>query len=265
MTRSNATRALALVAALTLSSALARGHRGDSDSTTNASNAQKANTKNSVEHTITWWCVDLNDLWNAKETVVIGGADLVGDPSFTPYCGDPDRFPITVPAGGTFMPGGTFFWATNKTYPAGYGAAVAAQGFTFAPHSNSPAEDFLQKLSQIRVDVFDFPSFDPVTTFGFDPQKNFKLVQLRDLFGALPFPQIGDPALGIDLSTDEVGRLPLYGFPVKAGPLPAGQYLYCVIWTFSADHWDGLGADPGVNLLPAGDVVYGCNRFQVAP
>ena len=263
MTRSNITRALVLLATLTLSPALAKGHRGDMDSTTTSK--QQTNKNRNFEDTITWWCVDLNEVWKVKETVIVGFGGLVGDPSFTPYCGDPDRFPITVPAGSTFMPGGLFYWTTNKTYPAAYAAAVEAQGFTFSPHSNSPAEDFRSKIVQVRVDVFTLETGDPVAAFTFDAQKNLKLVQYADLFGPLGPVTLIDPALGIDLSSAEFGRLPTYGFPVRAGPVPPGEYFYCISYALSAEHWDGLGVDPFLNLLPAGEFVYGCNAFNVAP
>jgi hypothetical protein len=253
MTRSNLTRGLALLAILTLSSALAE------------SQTHQASKTSTVEDTFTWWCVNLTDLWNAKETVVIGLGTLTGDPSFTPYCGDPSRFPITVPAGGTFMPAGAFHWATNKTYPAGYAAAVEAQGFRFSAHSQSPAEDFRSKIDRILVEVFTFPAGDPVANFTFDAQKNVKVVQLRDVLGPIPIDPIVDPALGINLSSEEVGRLPTHGFPVRAGPVPPGEYFYCLTLTISADHWTGLGVDLSLDYLPAGDFFINCNRFNVGP
>jgi hypothetical protein len=257
MNRSNATRAVAVLAALALSSsALAKGHDRGVDSTASTSTT-KASKNNPVADTITWWCVDLNDLWNAKETVVVGAGGLIGDG--TGPCAGTTPFPVVVPAGQTFMPGGTFNWTTNKTYPAGYAEAIAAQGFTFAPASNSPSEDFKQKMSQIRVEVFTFPEGDPVAAFTFDPQKNFKLVQLRD-FAGTTLPDYATPGF----SLDELGRLPTYGFPVSAGPVPPGQYSYCVFWSLSGDHWDGIGTDPNANFLPSGEFLYGCNRFGVA-
>ena len=52
----HATWALALVCALTLSVAYAKGKRGEHDNVAPASNPKKTQTTD----TITWWCVDLN-------------------------------------------------------------------------------------------------------------------------------------------------------------------------------------------------------------
>jgi len=232
----------------------------DSWTSTSTTNAKKSNPA----HTITWYCVDMNDMWKVSEPVIIGFGNLVGNGP----CSGTTPFPVTVPSGQRFMPGGAFVWIVNKTYPAGYAEAVAAAGFTFAPHSNSPAEDFKSKISEIRVEVITFPEGDPVAVFRFDGQKNIKLVQWGDIRGTNPpFDPIDDPALNIHLSSAEVERLPMYGFTVKAGPVPAGEYFACVFWTLSADTWDGLGVlpPPGGNVLPAGEFLYGCNRFRVAP
>ena len=208
--------------------------------------------------------MDFNEVWKVNEPVITGFANLNGDG--TGPCAGTTPFPVRVAPGQTFMPGGAFIWGTNKTYSTPYAAAVAAQGFTFAPASNSPSEDFKRKMSQVRIEVFTFPDFDPVAVFTFDAQQSFKLVQLGDFNGTLGqnLP-IDDPALDIHLSADEVDRLPTYGFTVKAGPVPPGQYWACVTWVLSGDHWDGIGVDPNANLLQAGDFFYGCNRFQVVP
>lgn len=172
-------------------------------------------------------------------------------------------FPITVAAGSPLAPGNTI-WFTNKTYPPAIRAALEQQGYAF--HSQSPAEDFMSKFSQIRVEFRTFPAGVRIgDEFVFDPRQNFRLVRQRDYTGPYLLPQpIVDPDLGIDLSVDAVGRLPLFGFPVvvSSTSLPPGQYRLAVYWTMSAVHNDGLALESG-NFLPAGEFLVANPRFIV--
>lgn len=268
MKNQHATWALALVCALTLSIAHAKGNRGEHDNVAPATSHGRSQTTD----TITWWCVDLNVLWKVKAPVTVArGAFLGGDPSVSPYCGDPNaltdgRFPVAVPAGTPFMPSGTAFWFTNTTYLPGFAAALQAAGlgYTFNPHSNSPSEDFKAKMTNIRVEIYRADDDALVAEYSFDPQKYFKLVQLRDYYGQLPLDPIVDPSFGLSLSADQVGRLPTYGFAVMPiAPSAPGLYYEVLYWTFSDYHWDGLGIDPNVNLWAPGEFVISANLFLV--
>lgn len=268
MNTKHASWALVLVCALTLSVAYAKGNRGERDNVAPASNQGRSQTTD----TITWWCVDLNVLWKVKVPVVVGrGVFLGGDPAVSPYCGDPNaltdgRFPVAVPAGTPFMPAGNVIWWTNRTYPPGYAAALQAAGlgYTFNPHSSSPAEDFKYKLSKIRVEIYRFDDDAFIAEYSFDPQRYFKLVQLGDFYGQLPLDPAIDPSIGLDLSSDEVGRLPTFGFPVlPTAPSEPGVYYYVVYWTFSDYAWDGLGIDPNANVGPPGEFALAVNLFRV--
>lgn len=249
-----AVTALLLVCSLPTPSAFAKGHPADG-------NGPGVKGKTEATHTITWWCVDLNELWHVRVPVLIGaGIAIPPDPSPIPNpCANP--VPVTVPKGSGFAPGGTL-WYTNKTYPPAVRAALEASGYNF--HSQSPAEDFMSKFVEIRVEVRTFADEDLVAVFSFDPRQSFRRVQFRDWWGQLPIDPIVDPALGIDISTDAVGRLPLLGFPVIAGPVPPGDYRAWVYWTLSDLHNDGLGLDDG-NFLPAGEFLYVFPRFVVLP
>jgi hypothetical protein len=248
-----------LASSLSTSAVLAKGHEAKE-------HGPVADANQGSTETVTWWCVNLNDLWHVDAPVIIGRVDAqppdpspIADPCSTP-------FPIAVPSGSGFMPGGTFVWYTNKTYPPAIRSALAAQGYVFK--SQSPAEDFKGKMVQLRVEIWSLDQSEVVAEYSFDPQRNFRLVRVRELFGQLPFDPIVNPALGIDISPAEIGRLPLYGFPVTAGPLPLdlipGVYWAAVYWTLSDLHNDGLGLEDG-NFLPAGEFLYGANRFLVAP
>jgi hypothetical protein len=244
---------------LAASPALAKGHQGKEDGQVTAVSRESAET-------VTWWCTNLNDLWHVDVPVIIGrGVALPPDPSPIPDpCTNP--FPVVVPSGSGFMPGGTFVWFTNKTYPPAVREALAAQGYAF--HSQSPAEDFRSKMVLLRVEIWTLDQSEVIAEYSFDPQRDFRLVRFREFNGKLPPEPFADPALGIDLSADAVGRLPLFGFPVVAGPLPAGTapgiYLAAVFWTLSDLHNDGLGLED-FNFLPAGEILYGFNRFMAGP
>lgn len=212
------------------------------------------------DHTVTYYCVDLNDLWNVK-VPVIAPAALIDPPVAPPV--DPGcrtSFPIAVPRGSSIAPG-NLFWFTNKTYPPAVRAALEAMDYNF--HSQSPAEDFMSKLAEIRVEIWDFPYTTNLATFRFNPRHNFRLRRWGEYMGQLGTEPIADPELGIDLSAEEVARLPMLGFPVIAGPidLPPGVYVMRVYLTMSDWHNDGTCLDPGCNL--SGEIWYRAMRFVV--
>lgn len=198
-------------------------------------------------HTVTWWCVDLNDLWHVDVPVLI--TQRIATPPVPSPIEDPctNPFPVAVPKGSTFMPGGTAVWFTNNAYPPAVRAALEGMGYRF--RSQRPAEDFLSKMVEVRVEILDEDE-NVAAEFKFDPQRYFKLVRTREFFGQR------QPPTGSLVDPEEAGRLPLFGFPVIAGPVPLpGQYTARVYWTLSDQHNDGLGLDP-FNFLPAGEYLY---------
>jgi hypothetical protein len=46
-------------------------------------------------------------------------------------------------------------------------------------------------------------------------------------------------------------------------PLPPGSHTVDEYVTLSADFWDGLGVDPAINLIPAGESLAGSVQFDV--
>jgi hypothetical protein len=81
------------------------------------------------------------------------------------------------------------------------------------------------------------------------------------------FGPLVNPDLGIDLSVEEVGRLPHLVFPVVIGPLPSvppGDYFVRTYWTMSEDHNDGTCLDDPC-WLPAGELLYSGIRFTLVP
>jgi hypothetical protein len=115
--------------------------------------APAANNKTAVTHSVTWWCVDVNDVWKVKVPAVLPIQFFVPpDPSPIP---EPCRptYLGTVPNGSSFAAGAT--WFTNKTYPPAVRDALQQQGYNF--HGQSPAEDFMFKLADIRVEVRTYP------------------------------------------------------------------------------------------------------------
>lgn len=219
--------------------------------------------KQDVPHTVTWWCVDLNEVWHVDVQLLAGAGVLTPpDPSPLPPCPSTSTFPIAVPAGSPWAVGNDW-WFTNHTYPPAVAEALGTIGYRFA--SNSPMEDLTQKLVEVRYVVVTFPGNVLVAEFSFDPRQTFRLVREAQLSHPDAAGPIVNPDLGIDISADAVGRLPLIGFPkAVAGGLPPGSYRALVYWVLSDLHNDGLGLDDG-NFLPAGEVLYVQPRFIVVP
>ena len=219
--------------------------------------------RHDTPHTVTWWCVDLNELWRLNVPVIAWEFTLVPpDPSPVPPCPTTSAFPITVPAGSPWSASGSQRWTTNKKYPPPIAEALTEMGYHFRSHS--PMEDFLKKMVEVRFEVRTFPMDTPVATFTFDPRRIFRLVQQRRFLGEFPLEPGGDPSLGTDLSVEAIGRLPTVHFAGIGGGLPPGSYNVYVFWVIAEQHNDGLGLDGG-NFLPAGDLFTGSARFEVVP
>jgi hypothetical protein len=226
--------------------------------------------------TVTWWCLDLNHLWQVKGMPVIDAlGDLVFPEGFDGFA-DPScatGFPVVVQGQSRFVAGGSVFWYTNKTYPPAIRASLQSQGYPF--HSQSPAEDFLSKMTNVRVEIRTVVpggvwAGAVVTDFSFDPRMNFRRVTIGDWNGMLGTGPQSDPSLGINLTAMQASQLLLVGFPGIVGPIPAGtpegMYWACVYWTLSAMTNDGLGIDPDGNFLPGGEeFALACNRFYFVP
>lgn len=227
--------------------------------------------------TVTWWCLDLNHVWQVKGVPVIAPmGNLVFPGEEAAGFADPGcatGFPVVVQGQSRFVAGGSFIWYTNKTYPPTIQALLQSQSYTF--HSQSPMEDFLSKMTNVRVEIRTVAGGNPwagvfVTDFSFDPRMNFRRISLGDWNGMLGSYPSSDPSLGINFTAKQVSQLPAVNFPGIVGPMPAGtpegMYWACVFWTLSAVTNDGIGIDPDFNFLPGGEEFpYGCNRFYYVP
>ena len=213
-------------------------------------------------HTITWWCVDLNALWHVDVPVIVGPGVVIPPPvpPFPPCT--TTTFPILVPAGSGWTGGGASIWFMHTDYTPEIRAALEATGYHFV--SNSPTEDLMRKMAEVRYVVRDFATNTVVAEESFDPRQNFRLVRSREYFGELPLTPIVVPELGLDIDAEAMGRLPLVHFPAVGGGLPPGQYRVQVYWVFSELHNDGLGLDPG-NFVPPGAWLRGQPMFVVVP
>lgn len=214
-------------------------------------------------HTVTWWCVDLNDLWHVDVPVTAGPGVLTppANPPFPPCTSS--TFPVRVPAGSGWTGAGNALWFTHTHYTPQMQAALEAAGYPFV--SASPMEDLFQKIVEIVYVVRRLPENAIVAEHSFDPRQTFRLVRFSQFNGERPTGPIEFPELGISLSADAVGRLPSAHFPGIGEPLPPGLYRVHVFWILSAPHNDGLGmANPG-NVLGTGANQIGAAQFLVVP
>ena len=166
-------------------------------------------------HTLTYWCTDLNDLWHVDAPAIAGAGWFNQQSPCTPT-----PFPVSVPNGSQVAVGNAF-WSANTSYPQALRAALTESGYVF--HSNSPMEDFLSKLVEVRVEIRTYPGNVLTQELRFDPRQAFRVVRVRDYTGLLGTEPVVDPDLGLDVSAEVYGRLPLVGTPVVAGPVPPGQ------------------------------------------
>jgi len=259
---------IAMAALLALSSfaagtAEARGQRVDPVASKSATADAPRTSAAEGFHTVTWWCVDLNDLWHVDVPVIVGpGAVIPPDPPPLPPCAATSAFPVEVPQGSGWMSGGAVNWYTHTHYTPEISAALADLGYEFV--SGSPMEDLRRKITEIRYVVRTFPANELVAEWSFEPQRTFRLVRAGAYYGALGVAPIEDPVLDIHISADQAGRLPLINFPAIGNPLPPGSYRANVFWVLSALHNDGLGLGEG-NFLPAGEFLIAAPRFVVVP
>jgi hypothetical protein len=212
-------------------------------------------------HTVTWWCVDLNELWDVHVPVVVGAGDLEAPvPSPLPPCRSTSTFPVVVKAGSNWTTNA--YWYTNRSYSKEVKAALKTTGYHFA--AETPAQDFLSKVTEVRYLTVALSPGGPSFLDIFDAGPNAHLVKYGDLFGATPTSALVNPALGIDISARDYRKLPLIGFPAVASGLPPGSYEVYVSVVLSELHNDGLGLDDG-DFLPAGETYVAVYQFEVAP
>jgi hypothetical protein len=122
-------------------------------------------------------------------------------------------------------------WFTATTHllvPPGYGAT--------AP---TPAQDFVSK----------FVSATYVLDAGTRQERTY-VVAARELMVRTDL--VADGVLAVAW----LARLP---------PLPPGPHSVRLSIVLRAEHWDGLGLDPAVNRLPAGETFWGAIAFTVTP
>jgi hypothetical protein len=210
---------------------------------------------------VTWWCVDLNELWDVGVPVVAGREDLVAPvPSPLPACPASSAFPIAIKSGSNWTTNA--YWYTNKTYSKEIRAALVTVGYHFA--GETPIQDFLKKVTQVRYLTMALSPGGSNVLDIFDAQPNTRIVEYGELFGATPTEPLVDPALGIHISAKEYEKLPLVGFPAIADGLPAGSYQVYVSLVLSEMHNDGMGLD-AVDFLPAGETFVASFQFDVGP
>jgi hypothetical protein len=213
-------------------------------------------------HTVTWWCVDLNELWHVDVPVLVGfGAVTPPDPSPVPTCPTTSTFPIVVSAGSGWVSGGAAIWYTHTHYTQ---QILDALGPEYRFVSNSPMEDMLQEMTAVRYVVRTVPANAIVAEHTFDPRLVFRLVRANQYFGELTLAPTSFPELGIELSSEAMGRLPLVLFPAVGEALPPGTYRAQMFYVFSDLHNDGLGMGPG-NFLGPGEFLWAQPLFVVAP
>ena len=138
-------------------------------------------------------------------------------------------FCTEVETGEQWRPGA--LWVVGETF------ASVPPGFT-SPYPN-PLADFVAKLVQVRYVV------DPETKH----ERSYTFPNSDKLWTG----PAGPGAVAINTAT--LGRL---------HPLPPGDHLVRVFWTFSATHCDGLGTVPADNCFPAGETLYAPTQFTVS-
>ena len=111
-------------------------------------------------------------------------------------------------------------WTTNTTHE------VIPEGYT--PSRPTPMEDFNAKFVSVRY----------VVDAGTRHERTYRFRAAQSLHTGFTVP-------GTDL--------PMSFVHAELPPLPAGTHTVDILWTVSADHWDGFGADPSANRFPAGE------------
>jgi hypothetical protein len=113
----------------------------------------------------------------------------------------------------------------------------------YEPSAATPQEDFLSKLTAIRVIVDGGTARERISTFA--PSSTLFLGHtLDDLFpGTPPFP------IAMTLP--------------RMNPLPIGQHTFNVVWVLSAEHCDGLTTDRALGCIPAGENIFPARTLTV--
>lgn len=120
----------------------------------------------------------------------------------------------------------------------------------YVPSAATPLEDLLSKLT-IKLVVDPGTRVEQTFTYRYDTDPDAFIIWHWGDFGSGPSPYGDelDPIIGL--------------IPINR-PLAVGTHRVDLSIVMSADHWDGLGVDPTVNLLPAGEsLVIGGNEFEV--
>jgi hypothetical protein len=110
----------------------------------------------------------------------------------------------------------------------------------FEPAGETPLADFLAKFEGVKYVI------DPGTRH----QRTVFIPTSDALF-------VNDVEEGFDLvSPTTLGTL---------GPLRVGPHLVQAFWVFSGMHCDGLGTDPDLQCLRAGETLFNAVNFRVTP
>lgn len=126
-------------------------------------------------------------------------------------------------------------WRTLTDWVVGPEYFAAPDGYV--PAAETPLEDFVSKLSAVKVIVDGGTRRE--RTFTATPAEALRTdVTLDRLFG------------------DALPDLPVAATIPSLAPLKAGDHTVQVVWTLSAMHCDGLGASEADNCLGPGDVAF---------
>ncbi|HVE91496.1 MAG TPA: hypothetical protein VNE62_04210 [Actinomycetota bacterium] len=123
-------------------------------------------------------------------------------------------------------------WVANSHYevlPAGY-----------VPAAPYPIEDFNAKFVRARY----------VIDRGSRQERSWTFLASEVVREGLTYP-------GTDL--------PMSALIAVLRPLPVGRHSADIFVTMSADHWDGFGDDPAVDLVRAGETHWASVSFTVRP
>lgn len=146
----------------------------------------------------------------------------------------------TVVAGEHWIPACTWETSTaaHARYPAGY-----------TPLRAEPYEDLAAKLIEVRV----------VVDQGTAHERSHRVAAAERPLQVLWWSQLSPNPSPAGYDT------PQFNFMPVIRPQRIGAHTVHVYVVLAADHWDGFGDDPAVNLLPAGETLYKVRRFETVP
>jgi hypothetical protein len=176
----------------------------------------------SDNHCITPAGTDANEVLGVTHQLVAFGAPPEAG------CG-----PVSPGESWTPIGGGLLMWVMNTSFeaiPPGY-----------EPSARTPMKDFLSKAKTITYIVDSGTARE--RTYRFRVRDIVKIDTVDEFFapGFWPHPY------------------PVAQYLAKLPPLPPGEHTYTVELKVSAPSCDGLGTDPSVNCLPAGDAIRLCD------